>query len=160
MWIFLALVAVPIIEIALFIELGGWVGLWPTLALVVATAILGGILLRAQGFAALRRMQGAMEAGEDPRGPIAHGAMILVAGLLMLTPGFFTDTIGFALLVPPIRSALIAWAGPRLAARVVVNGRRPSQRRPAHDGPIEADYVDVTDGPKRPGGSGWSRGPE
>ena len=109
MWIFVLLVAVPIIEIALFIELGGWVGLWPTIGLVIVTAILGAALLRAQGFTAMAQLQQSVAEGGDPRGPMAHGVMILIAGLLMLTPGFFTDTVGFLLLIPPVRSAIIAW---------------------------------------------------
>jgi UPF0716 protein FxsA len=161
MWIFLALIVVPIIEIALFIKVGGFLGLWPTIAVVIGTAVLGGILLRAQGFEAMRRLQASLEAGGDPRGPMAHGAMILVAGLLMLTPGFFTDAVGFLLLIPPVRQALIAWIGPRLAARTVVMGAHYERRtRRPDDGSIEAEYVDVTDGPKRPGGSGWSRPPK
>ena len=163
MWIFVLLVAVPIIEIALFIELGGWVGLWPTIGLVIVTAILGAALLRAQGFAAMTRLQQSMAEGGDPRGPMAHGVMILIAGLLMLTPGFFTDTVGFLLLIPPVRAAIITWAGPRLAARAVyvnsAGAEPPFQRRP-DDGPIEADYEDLTDGAPRAGGSGWSRPPE
>ena len=174
MWIFIALVAVPIIEIALFIELGGWVGLWPTIGLVIVTAILGGILLRMQGFAAMQRLQSSVAEGGDPRGPLAHGVMILVAGLLMLTPGFFTDAVGFALLLPPVRSGLIAWIGPKLAARAayVGPGAHPGMRsdmqnarRPAADDPIEADYVDLDDidepsGERPRGTSGWSRPPE
>lgn len=175
MWIILALVAVPIIEIALFIELGGLLGLWPTLALVVGTAVAGGVLLRAQGFAALASLQVEMERGGDPRGPLAHGVLILAAGLLMLTPGFFTDTVGFLLLIPPVRAAVIARAGRAMAARVVTMGhgtgfgaRGPGaadMRRPesAGGGPIDAEYVDLDetdDGPPRPGGSGWSRPPE
>ena len=168
MWIFALLVAVPIIEIALFIELGGWVGLWPTIGLVIVTAILGAALLRAQGFAAMARLQQSVAEGGDPRGPMAHGVMILIAGLLMLTPGFFTDTVGFLLLVPPVRSAIIAWAGPRLAARAVYlgpggahrpNGAEPERAGP-RDGPIDVDYEDLTDGPPRPGGSGWSKRPD
>ncbi len=164
MWIILILVAVPIIEIALFIELGGWVGLWPTIALVIITAILGGILLRMQGFAAMQRLQSSVAEGGDPRGPLAHGVMILIAGLLMLTPGFFTDAVGFSLLLPPVRSALIAWLGPKLAARATFVGpdmRRP--QRPHPDQPIDADYIDLDeqDAPDRPkGNSGWSRPPQ
>ncbi len=164
MWIILILVAVPIIEIALFIELGGWVGLWPTIALVIITAILGGVLLRMQGFAAMQRLQSSVAEGGDPRGPLAHGVMILVAGLLMLTPGFFTDAVGFSLLLPPVRSALIAWLGPKLAARATfVSPDMGQQRRPHPDQPIDADYVDLdeqdpSDRPK--GNSGWSRPPE
>jgi len=164
MWIILILVAVPIIEIALFIELGGWVGLWPTIALVIITAILGGILLRMQGFAAMQKLQSSVAEGGDPRGPLAHGVMILMAGLLMLTPGFFTDAVGFALLLPPVRSALIAWIGPKLAARAIHMGPEMQGRQPPRpDQPIDADYVDldVEDDPNRPrGNSGWSRPPE
>jgi len=132
--------------------------------LVIITAILGGFLLRMQGFAAMQRLQSSVAEGGDPSGPLAHGVMILVAGLLMLTPGFFTDAVGFALLLPPVRSALIAWAGPRLAARATFVGPdmgRPQQPRP--DEPIEADYVDLDVEPsdsKPRGTSGWSRPPE
>lgn len=169
MWIFLALVVVPVIEIALFIKLGGFIGLWPTIALVIGTAILGAALLRAQGFAAMTRLQASVEEGGDPRGPLAHGVLILAAGLLMLTPGFFTDTVGFFLLVPPVRAALIGWAGPKLAARTVfaAQGRRPdgpSRPRTADpNAPIDADYVDLThesDPPARRGDSGWTKPPQ
>lgn len=165
MWLLLILIATPIIEIALFIELGGWLGLWPTIGLVIVTAVLGAALLRAQGTAAMARLQQSMAEGGDPRGPMAHGVMILVAGLLMLTPGFFTDAVGFALLIPPVRVAIIAWAGPKLAARVVTFGPQGPQGRqgPARDETIDGDYValDETpdDGPPRPCGSGWSRPP-
>lgn len=175
MWIFVLLVAVPIIEIALFIELGGWVGLWPTIGLVIVTAILGAALLRAQGFAAMAKLQKSMAEGGDPRGPLAHGVMILIAGLLMLTPGFFTDSVGFSLLIPPIRSALIAWAGPRMAARATMRAhvhggfqagmgggmrRRPENNANQSGGPIDVEYEDLTDGTPKEGGSGWSRRPE
>ncbi len=169
MWIILILVAVPIIEIALFIELGGWVGLWPTIGLVIVTAILGGLLLRMQGFAAMQKLQSSVAEGGDPRGPLAHGVMILVAGLLMLTPGFFTDAVGFSLLIPPVRAALIARIGPKLAARAVYmgpgmqDGRGQPQRQPQQDQPIDADYVDLdvdVDPNKRRGNSRWTRPPE
>ncbi|MEO0360607.1 MAG: FxsA family protein [Pseudomonadota bacterium] len=162
MWIFFALVVVPIVEIALFIELGGLIGLWPTIALVIGTAVLGAALLRMQGFAAMERLQRSLAEGGDPTGPLAHGALILAAGLLMLTPGFFTDAVGFALLIPPCRAALIAWAGPRLAARVVRTGPgavRPEPRR-ARPGTVEdVEYEDLTENAPPPGGGAWSRRP-
>ncbi|MGB0411052.1 MAG: FxsA family protein [Pikeienuella sp.] len=175
MWIILVLVAIPIIEIALFIELGGWVGLWPTIGLVIITAIIGGILLRAQGFSAMQRMQRSMAEGGDPRGPMAHGILILIAGLLMLTPGFFTDAVGFTLLVPPARTAIIAAIGPWVAKRVVTQGMAQSggmggmsagaHTHTGNDDPIDVDYVDLTGtnddakGTHRSGRSGWSRHP-
>ncbi|MEM7523603.1 MAG: FxsA family protein [Pseudomonadota bacterium] len=171
MWIFAALVAVPIVEIALFIELGGLLGLWPTIGLVIITAVLGAALLRAQGISAMARLQRAMAEGGDPRGPIADGAMILIAGLLMLTPGFFTDTVGFLLLLPPVRAAISAYVGPRLAARATMahasasmgsrsgQGGGPDRGRGGGDGPIDVDYEDLTDAEPKPGASGWSRRP-
>ena len=114
MWIFLILVAVPIIDIALFIEIGGALGLWPTLGIVVLTAFIGTVLLRSQGFAALAGLQNKIQAGEDPTGALAHGALILVAGIVLLTPGFFTDAVGFLLLVPPVRAAVIRFLAKRI----------------------------------------------
>ena len=101
MWLLLAFIAVPLIEIALFIQVGGMIGLWPTLAIVILTALLGTWLLRMQGAAALTDLRRSFSEVEDPSEPLAHGAMILFAGALLLTPGFFTDAVGFALLTPP-----------------------------------------------------------
>ena len=103
MWLFLIFVAVPIIEIALFIQVGGWLGTFPTLGVVVLTAALGTYLVRTQGLAELARVQGALQNFNDSTEPLAHGAMILVSGVLLLTPGFFTDAVGFALLMRPVR---------------------------------------------------------
>lgn len=140
-------VAVPIVEIALFIRVGGLIGLWPTLAIVVLTAALGATLLRRQGLSTLAAIQTEIRAGRDPSSALAHGALLLVAGLLLLTPGFFTDATGLALLIPAVRAAAIAWLGPRLATRVVVAGSATHGRRadPGVEAPIEAEYTDVTD---------------
>lgn len=155
MWLLAALILVPLIEIGLFIEIGGALGLWPTLALILITAALGAGLMRAQGFAAMMRMRDAMERGEDPRGPLAEGAMILVAGALMLTPGFFTDALGLLFLLPPVRHAVIAWVGPRLAARASAHRAGGAARREAT---IEAEYEVIDEpGPRRD--SGWTRPP-
>lgn len=118
MWLFLAFLAIPLIEIALFIQIGGAIGLWPTLAIVVLTAIIGTWAVRSQGLGALARLQAALERGGDPATPLIEGVLILIAGVLLLTPGFFTDALGFALLLPPVRRALIA-AG---AARAMRSG--------------------------------------
>ena len=160
MWLFLVFVGVPILEIALFIEVGGAIGLWPTLAIVVLTALAGTVLMRAQGLQALGRLQAALERGGDPVGPLAHGALILVAGILLLTPGFFTDAVGLLLLVPAVRSRAIAWGASKVSVQVA---RRASAARAAApqgtDAPIDADYDVVEEPPlRRPGGnSGWTR---
>lgn len=104
MYLFLAFLLVPIIEIALFIKVGGWIGLWPTLAIVVLTAIIGTALIRAQGQEMMVRAQNAFTTMSDPTEPIMHGIMIIIAGAFLMTPGFFTDAIGIALLIPPVRS--------------------------------------------------------
>lgn len=159
MWLLAALILVPLIEIGLFIEIGGALGLWPTLALILVTAALGAGLMRAQGFAAMMRMRDAMERGEDPRGPLAEGAMILVAGALMLTPGFFTDALGLLFLLPPVRAAAIRWAGPRLAARAAAHRTaHQTARGGPREAPISAEY-EVIDEAEPRGESGWTRPP-
>lgn len=103
MWLFVLFVTVPIIEIALFIQIGGEIGLLSTLGIVIATAFLGTYLVRKQGLSALSQLKNNVETLENPIAPLAHGIMILLAGALLLTPGFFTDAVGFSLLVPNIR---------------------------------------------------------
>ena len=103
MRLLLAFIAVPLIEIGLFIQVGGIIGLWPTLSVVLLTAVVGTWLVRSQGAQTLKNLQGSFKNMKDPTEPLAHGAMILLAGALLLTPGFFTDAIGFLLLFPPFR---------------------------------------------------------
>jgi len=97
---------VPLVEIWLLIEAGGVIGALPTVALVVLTAVVGAWLLRLQGLATLRRLQQSLEQGVLPETVLVEGVLLLLAGALLLTPGFVTDVIGFALLWPPSRQAL------------------------------------------------------
>lgn len=154
MWLFLAFLAVPMIEIALFIQVGGAIGLWPTLGIVVLTAVLGSLLVRAQGLLALNNLRASFSRLEDPSEPLAHGAMILVSGVLLLTPGFFTDSIGFALLIPKVRSAVFGFLRKRIHVQRFEMGDTPRPR--ARDATIvEADYHEVdNDAPQR---SGWTK---
>ncbi len=103
MRLLIVFIAVPLIEIGLFIQVGGIIGLWPTLLIVLITAITGTWLVRSQGAQTLVNLQGSFHSMKDPTEPLAHGAMILFAGALLLTPGFFTDAVGFLLLFPPFR---------------------------------------------------------
>ena len=96
MRLLLAFIAVPLIEIGLFIQVGGTIGLWPTLLVVLLTAVAGTWLVRSQGTQTLQNLQGSLKNMKDPTEPLAHGAMILLAGALLLTPGFFTDAIRFS----------------------------------------------------------------
>ena len=99
-------IVVPIAEIAIFIQAGERFGLWPALGLVILTAILGTTLLRYQGLRALHRVQESLNRGEMPIGEVFTGLCLLVAGALLLTPGFLTDGVGFALFIPGIRHAI------------------------------------------------------
>ncbi len=102
----LAFILTPLIEIAVFIEVGGWIGLWPTLAIVAITAIAGTWLLRAQGLATFARAQDSLARQQFPVHEVFDGLCLLFAGALLLTPGFVTDSIGFILFVPPVRAWL------------------------------------------------------
>jgi len=160
MWLFLLFVTIPIIEIALFIQVGGWLGLWTTLGIVILTAILGTILVRAQGLMALSAIQTNLQEMRDPTEPIAHGAMILASGLLLLTPGFFTDGVGFALLVPPVRLAIFRWVRSKVAVKsfTVASDMRSAHSK-SDDHTIDGEFEDLTETP-RPTHlppSGWTR---
>ncbi len=177
--ILLAFILVPIAEIAVFIKAGEMIGLGWTLAVIVLTAMIGTALLRQQGLKVLSQTQEKLNRGEMPVGELFTGLCLLVAGALLLTPGFITDTVGFALFLPPVRIALGYFVLRRLSRggqgpRVWVNGeevgpgagRGPggrAGRRPGAGGPIiDGDYTDVTDTPDTdkpgtPGSSPWRR---
>lgn len=155
MRLFLLFLIVPLIEIALFIQVGGIIGLGWTLLIVVATAILGTVLVRSQGLAVLSRLRSSMEDLRDPTEPLVHGAMILFSGALLLTPGFFTDAVGFALLVPGVRTAIFDAVRKRIVAREIrFEEHRGRARNPDV---IDGEYEDL-DAQNRPQGpSGWTR---
>lgn len=124
----LLFVGVPLVELALLIQVGSWVGVLPTVALVVVTGILGAALARHQGLATLARFQQAVAEGRLPHRELVEGILILVAGAVLLTPGLLTDTAGFLLLVPPVRRLLALRVGSWLGRRVVVTDSRARAR--------------------------------
>lgn len=163
MYLFLAFLLVPVIEIALFIKVGGLIGLWPTLAIVVSTAFLGTWLLRTQGRIAMGQLQRAFSELDDPTEPLAHGAMILVAGILLLTPGFFTDALGFALLLPPVRVAVFRYLSSRVTVTSFQMGTRTTYtRHPGGQGDIiDGEFTEVNPKPDPDAPpSGWVEGPD
>ena len=162
MWLLVPFVVVPIVEIALFIQVGGLIGLWPTIGLVVLSAVVGSWLMRSQGRAVLTDLQQAFRDFRDPTAPLAHGALILLAGALMVTPGFFTDTAGLLLLVPAVRRWVISRLGRRMRVTSAgfgfsgtASGWPPSARESRSV--IDAEYVIIEDtgdadtGPDQPG---------
>ncbi|MFB2531653.1 FxsA family protein [Paracoccus sp. p4-l81] len=118
MWLLMLFLFLPLIEIGLFIQVGGAIGLWPTIGLVVLSAVAGAWLMQSQGLRAWADMNAALRTSGDPTAPMAHGALIMMAGVLLMLPGFFTDAIGLALLIPPVRS----WVLSRMARRVTMMG--------------------------------------
>ncbi len=126
------LISIPAIEIYLFISVGGAVGAGTTVLLTVLTAAIGLFLVRAQGLAVMRRAQTSIDRGEMPVQEAIHGIALFFAGIMLIIPGFFTDTIGALLLIPFIRQGL----GAALMARMIVV--RSKSR--AGDGTIDGDY--------------------
>ncbi|WP_020482573.1 FxsA family protein [Methylomonas sp. MK1] len=100
---FIAFLIVPFVEIYVLLQVGGLIGAFPTILLVVFTAVLGAWLLRRQGFATWQRVQSGLAQGEIPAYEMIEGPILLVGGALLLTPGFFTDMLGFACLIPTLR---------------------------------------------------------
>ncbi len=114
----LLFILVPAVELILLIKLGGIIGLFPTVGIIVLTGFLGAALTRMQGLAVLRRMQQEMAAGQMPAGSIMDGVIILIAGALLLTPGFLTDIVGFSCLIPGVRSVIKRFAQARVERAV------------------------------------------
>ena len=146
-----AFIGVPLLEIAVFVQVGGWLGLLPTLGLVVLTAVLGTWELRAQGLATLARARAAVDAGRLPTREMFDGACLLLAGALLLTPGFVTDTAGLLLFIPAVRAYLRSLLARHVSAsvetRIFVDGAARDERGPTIDG----DYQDVSEsGPNDP----------
>ncbi len=147
MWLFLAFVGVPLIEIALFIQVGGAIGLWPTLGVVIVTAVIGTTLVRNQGLRAIGNLQRSFAELDNPTEPLAHGAMILFAGALLLTPGFFTDAVGFALLVPKVRMAMFNYLRARVKVQSFSMGAMHGGPGAPHgEPPRSSGQADIIDG--------------
>lgn len=161
MWILAVLLMVPLVEIALFVTVGGWLTLWPTLAIVLGTAILGGYVVRQQGLRALSDMQKAMQTMQNPMSPMANSAMIMAAGVLLMLPGFLTDTLGLLLLIPPIRHRVIKRFGGRMRVFTTATAEPDWRHGPEGrygDEVIDAEYSEID--PERPilrGSSRWTQ---
>ena len=139
----LLFIAVPIAEIAILIQVGEAIGVWWTIALLIADAIIGSLLARSQGRAAWRRFNLAIQSGRVPAREVLDGILVLFGGALLLTPGFLSDVLGLFLLLPPTRAFVRAVLVRRYAGRMVssmARGPRP-QARGAYD--VEGTAVDA-----------------
>lgn len=147
------LLLLPVLEIAVFIEVGSRIGAGVTVGLVVLSAVLGVLLLRRQGLSVLRKAQMAADRGELPVGAVFEGFCVAVGGILLIIPGFLTDTVAVLLLIPPLRNAIGLWLFERMRRKsglhVWMNGREVDPRHPPHRPPgaqgtvIDVDYHEV-----------------
>ena len=153
----LIFIVVPIAELALLIQVGQTIGVWWTIALLIADSILGSLLMRSQGREAWRRFNVSLQAGNPPVREVLDGVLVIFGGALLLTPGFISDFLGLILLLPPTRA--LVRGDPRAplrrphdrlghdAARRSASGRRPVAAAPGRPGDVEGTAVDVdTDG--------------
>ncbi|MBA2644919.1 MAG: FxsA family protein [Solirubrobacterales bacterium] len=112
-------IVVPLLELALILQIGREIGAWWTIGLLVADSILGSLLMRAQGRAVWRRFTQATRSGRPPASEVLDGALIIAGGALLLTPGFLTDALGLSLLLPPTRAVIRRVLARRLLHRMV-----------------------------------------
>ncbi len=155
----LFLIAVPVLELALLIKIGQWIGVWVTVALVVTTAFTGILIISQQSFAVLRQTLEAMSEGRPPLTQVLDGLFLMVAGALLLTPGLMTDAAALLLLVPPIRRAAARWSIGQLLRHAPMDegDEGPGERnRPqtVRDGPViegEFERLGETSTPPRRG---------
>ncbi len=144
----LIFLAIPLLEIYLLIEVGSALGAGTTIFLVVFTAVLGAFLVRTQGFSTLARVQTQLARAQIPAIEIMEGLFLFVAGALLLTPGFFTDTIGFIFLTPPLRRLIIHHIIRRGLFRTFTPtqpeyDRDGSRRQDSRNNVIDVEYKDI-----------------
>nr|WP_155197609.1 FxsA family protein [Roseibium hamelinense] len=113
----------PLIEIAVFIAVGEAIGILPTILLTILTAVAGSLMLRQQGLSLVTRMQNELNSGRVPADDIMHGALMVLASLLLLIPGFVTDAVGLLLFIPGVRAAIARFIVARSNVVIVENGR-------------------------------------
>lgn len=162
MWFLLPLILWPLAEIGLFVTLGAEIGLWPTLAWVLISAMLGMWIIRRQGERAQMALRHGLATMSDPVSPMARGAMNVAAGALLILPGFMTDAIGLLLLLPPVRNLIIGQLSRRVVVMQAGQGQGPGMGRGRGAGPdiIDGEFIelDAQSLPPRPDAaarSGW-----
>ena len=120
--LFLVFLIVPIIEIYLLIKVGSWIGGIPTVASLIFLSLLGAYLMRTQGFRVMNQIREELSRGRVPAAQVLDGAMIFIGGVLLMTPGFFTDFLGIFFLIPFTRRLIKMWLGLWLQSRISRGG--------------------------------------
>ncbi|MHB2267397.1 FxsA family protein [Aliihoeflea sp. PC F10.4] len=147
------ILAMPVIEIAVLIAVGSEIGVLATLGLLFASAILGIVLVRIQGFSTVQRIRAELDRGGSPGRDLVHGMMILVAGILLIIPGFVSDAIGLLLFLPPVRDFGWRFLKGRIQVATVQTRTSWDPRRRNRDGVVdlnEDDYHDLDMEPPNP----------
>jgi UPF0716 protein FxsA len=150
--LFLLFIVVPILELAVLIQIGQAIGVLPTIALLIADSVLGAALMRSQGRAAWMRFNAALAEGRVPGREVMDGVLVIFGGALLLTPGFLSDVLGLVLLLPPtraiVRKVLVARYGSRLVATAAGGARSRvfgfgGTRPPRHDDVVDSSATDA-----------------
>lgn len=164
MWLLALILGLPLIEISLYVTVGAWLGLWLTLAIVIGTAVFGIWLIRSQGERAQRDLKVALQTRSNPTYALASDVLIVVAGALLVLPGFFADVCGIVLLLPPVRHAVMRLAERRARAAVTAHlysaakaaASGMAQSRPRPDEVIDTTWEELPGDSGKPP-SGWTR---
>lgn len=160
--LFLLFVILPIAEIMLLINVSASIGGWNTFFVVIVTAFFGAYFVRQQGFALIQQMQAKMGAGQAPSTEMAEGLLLLVAGVLLITPGFITDVLGFLFTLPFSRGPIASFVMQRVVVKQAGNvhfgqggfgagssaGFENQNEKPANDDIIDAEYTDKSESDK------------
>jgi UPF0716 protein FxsA len=154
-------IVVPIAELAVIIQVGEAIGVWWTIAILVADSVLGSVLMRTQGRAAWRRFNEALADGRIPAREVIDGVLVVFGGAFLLTPGFITDIFGAVFLIPPtraiVRRLLVRRFGDRMIATARTRAGMTSWPPPRNGGPrpgdVDGTAVDL-DGERLPRGTG------
>ncbi len=133
-------IGLPLVEIYLFIKLGGYIGAFATVLLIIATALSGVLLLRAQGFSTMARFQQQVASGQLPADTMLEGVALLIGGALLLTPGFLTDSLGLMCLIPLTRRTLIAWLLKNMTVSTAGFYSQGRRQKPHDPDVIEGEY--------------------
>ena len=138
----MAFVVVPIAEIYVLIQVGQVIGAWWTIALLIADSLLGSWLIKREGGRAWRALRTALESGRMPADELADGALILIGGTLLLTPGFITDIVGFFLILPFTRPVARRLLTEFITKKFLAGPTPRTQQRPGPDSVVQGEVVD------------------
>lgn len=148
--LFLTVLALPLVEIAILIKVGGWLGFWPVLLIVILTAVLGSAVVRQRGISVFSRVFAEIEEGRSGLEPMFDSLLAVTAGIFLILPGLTTDCLGLLLLIPPVRKLVARLVLPRVVASPMGDTaifeerfkRRPSEGGPATEAPSEPIVID------------------